>query len=153
MRTAWHGEFDHPSFGMVRSPWEHCEDPSMSPLGLDKAVITRADMDAARDLWVHARRDAVYEHRNLSLLVAARKDAIEIYDEKIPIESSPRIRTSHYRSSLGHAVARVQAALDHLDKMAMNFDAIKARWEETERARLSAVEPSRVIYPTTIIPP
>jgi hypothetical protein len=120
---------------------------------LDNGVITKADIDAARDLWLQARRDAVYEHRNLSLLVAARKDAIENYDEKIPIERSPRIRTSHYRSSLGHAVARVQAALDHLDKMALNFDAIKARWEVAERARSRAVEPSRVIYPTTIIPP
>jgi hypothetical protein len=123
------------------------------PPGLDNVVITKADIDAARDLWLHARRDAVYEHRNLSLLVAARKDAIENYDEKLPIESSPRIRTSHYCSSLGQAVARVQAALDHLDKMAMKFDAIKARWEEAERARLRAVEPSRVLYPSTIIPP
>ena len=127
--------------------------PEHEPPGPDNPVITKADIDAARDLWMHARRDAVYEHRNLSLLVAARKDAIENYDEKVPIESSPRIRTSHYCSSLGHAVARVQTALDHLDKMAMNFDAIKARWEATERARLSAVEPSRVMYPSTIIPP
>jgi hypothetical protein len=106
--------------------------PECKPVPVDLAAITKADVDAARDLWVAARRGAAYEHRALTLLVNARKDAIETYDAVVPIENGPLPQTQGYRTALSQAVARVGAALAHVEKMALHFQTINAQWEENE---------------------
>ena len=113
-------------------------------------MTTKAKVDAARDLWLQARRATIYEHRALSLLVAARKETIENYDN-ILVERAARTGSEQYRKQLGHHVARVQVALEHLDKMATSFDTAQAQWREAERGRASAAVKPPVIYTATVL--
>ena len=114
-------------------------------------MTTALELEAARDLWKKAKHSAVYEHRALSLLVTARKDTLESYDNA-PAETASRKGTEQYRKQLSDHVARVQAALLHLDKTAMNFDAVQARRRESERAfAVAPASPRPVLYPATVV--
>jgi hypothetical protein len=67
-------------------------------------AASRQDINAARELRIQARRDAAFEHRALSFLISARKDAIEDYDATVLIENGPALRTygaRAYRESSG----------------------------------------------------
>ena len=113
-------------------------------------MTRRAELDIAMDLWVQARRSAVYEHRALSLLVSARKDTIENYTN-VHMERAIRKGTEQYRKQLTRQVARVHATLEHLDKMTLNFDAVQAQWRESESSRLGAPIRAPVVYPATVV--
>ena len=114
-------------------------------------MTTTLELEAARDLWMQARRFAVYEHRALILLITSRKDMLESSDKTID-GAVTRKGTAQYRKQLSDHVARVQAALEHLDKMATNFHAAQARWREAELKRTAASAKSRaVIYPAKVV--
>lgn len=114
-------------------------------------MTTTSALEAAKDLWLQARRAAVYEHRALILLVTSRKDMLESC-EQITDGAVTRKGTGQYRKQLSEQVARVQAALEHLDKMATSFHAAEELWRESEPKRIAASAKSRaVVYPTTVV--
>ena len=106
-------------------------------------MTTKAELDAARQAWSEARRLAVYEHRALDLLMLTRKDAMKGYTDSGRVEDSALLKgTELYRKHLAQHVERVRAALEHLDKVAKDFAAIRAQYAKEGKASRTPAIPS-----------